>query len=84
MSMFEMIKTMDHNESDMNTLNIENLKSRLKVWLHFCKRLDPMTNTSPYVHIFVFHVPEFLTRHGSINLYNCEGLEKLNYIITQF
>ena len=84
MSIFKMIKEMDHNESEMNTLNIENLKSRLKVWLHFYKRLDPMTNTSPYVHIFVFHVPEFLNRHGSINLFNCEGLEKLNDIITQF
>ena len=29
-------------------------------------------------------MPEFIERHGSINLYNCQGLEKLNDISTQF
>jgi hypothetical protein len=33
---------------------------------------------TPYIHIFVSHFHEFLELHGDLNLFNQEGLEKLN------
>ena len=33
------------------------------------------------MHIFVFHIPEDLKIYKNINLYNLQGLERLNQII---
>ena len=38
----------------------------------------------PYIHAFVFHVPEFLEKFKKLNLYNLKGLEKLNDFTTQY
>ena len=72
-------KGMNIDEFDM-----VDFKESLKKWLYFYKKVDIMENTSPYMHAFVYHMPEFLEKHGSINLFNCQGLEKLNDISTKF
>ena len=65
-----------------NSDNIEDLKSRLVEWLETYTNLYPGEIT-PYIHAFVFHIPEFIEKHGNINLFNTQGLEKLNDIITK-
>lgn len=82
---YNKIKAFDEGELiSGENFNMASFKESLKQWLRYYKKLDPMTNTSPYIHAFVFHMPDFLERHGSINLYNCQGLEKLNDFSTKY
>jgi len=57
------------------------LKKRLIKWLEYCLRLDQ--KITPYIHIFVFHVPEFIQKYKNLTLYSMQGLEKRNEIIKQ-
>ena len=61
--------------TDLNLLD-----RHLRIWLfHYIPFLTTSEYTlSPYVHIFVFHIKELLELHGNINLYNTQGLERLN------
>ena len=40
-------------------------------------------NVTPYIHSFVFHVPEFIQKYGSVCKFTQQGLEKLNDVTTQ-
>lgn len=57
--------------------SIESLKKRLLEWLGFFMRINT-GNLTPYVHAFVYHIPELIERHGDLSLYSLQGLEKLN------
>ena len=63
------------NEFDLGKLDIE-LRAWLYSYMPFSHTLD--STLSPYLHIFVYHSKELLELHGNINLYNTQGLEKLN------
>ena len=67
---------------------IKDLKSDLKKWLTAYKTINKTyTNKltiSPYIHIFCKHTPELLEIHGNINIFNCQGLEKLNHFTIQY
>ncbi|KAJ8017417.1 hypothetical protein HOLleu_45198 [Holothuria leucospilota] len=34
------------------------------------------------MHLFVAHSHEIVKRHGSLNAFSCQGLEKLNHVMT--
>jgi hypothetical protein len=84
------------NDNDVNKyptvsqkqITIEKLEKDLKDWLKnylFLNELNRNSNTvTPYIHVFVFHVPEFIKIHKNINLFNTQGLEKLNDFCTQY
>ena len=40
-------------------------------------------NVTPYLHVLVSHMPEFLKLYGSISPFSQQGLEKLNDNITK-
>jgi hypothetical protein len=56
----------------------ETSSKELKKWLEGFLTVIDRKNLTPYIHTFVFHVPEFIERYRNINLYNCQALEKLN------
>jgi hypothetical protein len=64
----------------------QKLSQDLKYWLTNYLSLQPTEDNkiTPYIHAFVFHMPEFIRMHGSINKYNVQGLEKLNDFTTQY
>lgn len=35
---------------------------------------------TPYIHCFVYHIPEFIQLHKDISIFTLQGLEKLNHI----
>ena len=37
-------------------------------------------NLTSYIHIFCFHLPNFVEKFENINLFSMQGLEKLNHI----
>ena len=56
----------------------ESLKNATQEWMKIYLSLYHVDNISVYIHIFSSHLHEFIDLHGNINLFNCEGLEKLN------
>lgn len=65
------IKSDNRHNFDSNSL-----KSKLKEWLSDFIKIEP--KITPYIHIFCFHVPEFIEIHGDLNLFSMQGLEKSN------
>ena len=60
--------------------DLNQLDSKLRAWIYsyisFSRTLN--STLSPYLHIFSYHMKELLELHGNINLYNTQGLERLN------
>ena len=67
--------TLDPKNNPPNS--IAQLKSDLSDWLGLYLTLKDGKIT-PYVHAFVFHVPEFIEKYDDVNIFNMQGLEKLN------
>ena len=63
-----------------NLLNMNEFREKLKVWIR-----DFLLMRSgyafPYAHALVWHIPDMLEKHENINLFNQQGLEKLNDFI---
>ena len=55
-----------------------------KSWLQCFLSIYQTKNVTPYMHLMVSHLPEFLRIHGSISMFTQQGLEKLNDVYTQF
>ncbi len=73
--LFMFVKS-DHSEY----FDAESLKNKLKFWgKQFVKCTDGEKLT-PYVHVFIFHVPEFISVYKNINRYSMQALEKLNWV----
>jgi hypothetical protein len=62
---------------------INELRKKLKDWLEHFLILSP-GSIPPYVHIFVYHVPEMIERHLNLNFYNQQGLEKIGDFIKSY
>ena len=58
----------------------------LKEWLEAYLSIEGAESRelTPYIHCFVSHLPEFIEKYGDINLYNVQGLEKVNDFATQY
>jgi len=63
--------------------SIADIENILKNWLIVLTQIRASNSTklTPYIHILVHHVPEFLRSHGNLQIFNCQGLEKLNHLI---
>ena len=53
------------------------LSTRLKKWLRDYIRMEP--KITPYIHIFVYHIPDLIERHKNLNLFSMQGMEKSNH-----
>ena len=72
------IKT--YNNVPYKKVDLKDLDRKLRDWM---LEYVPFINTKestifPYAHVFVYHTKELLEIHGNINLFNLQGLEKLN------
>ena len=56
----------------------ESLKKRLKNWLSYWLRVSDNEKLTPYLHIFINHVTEFIRVFKNLSMYSTQGLEKLN------
>jgi hypothetical protein len=74
------IKILKSKENNPNRF-FETLDYSQKVSItDLLKEYKPIT---PYIHEFVFHIPEFLRLYKDVNIFNTEGLEKLNDFTTE-
>ena len=61
-----------------DTESLNGFEKRLKYWLKLYLQVYAANTVTPYMHIFVIHTKELFIRHGAINKFNCQKLEKLN------
>lgn len=65
-------------------MEADELKERLFDWLNLFLTAHAKKDVTPYIHSFVFHLPEFVSMYNDVNLFNIQGLEKLNDITTKY
>lgn len=58
------------------------LAKRTKEWLRVYLSVYHKSTVTPYIHAFVAHLHEFVHLYKDINVFNCQGLEKLNDLST--
>ncbi len=71
------ITEVDENNFSLETKN--ELSARLKKWLHDYIRMD--SKITPYIHIFVYHIPDLIESHKNLNLFSMQGMEKANHFV---
>ena len=59
-------------------INMDDLKKKLRDWLKLFIQIDE--KITPYIHVFCFHLPDFIEKFSSLNLFSMQGLEKSNHI----
>ena len=66
-----------------NELNAEEIKTKTSKFFIDYTETYMVTTITPYLHCFVCRMHEFRLLHGDFNLFNQQGLEKLNDITTE-
>ena len=61
-------------------INHDEVKKASKDWLKDFTNIYDTKHVTPYMHIFVNHVHEFMEKYDDVNRFNVEGLEKLNHM----
>jgi len=60
----------------------EEIQRMTKNWLCNFLQFHFEKSVTPYIHVFCNHLHEFINIYGNINIFNLEGLEKLNDVST--
>ena len=71
------------SSEDFDSEKITDFSCDVTNWLTLFLSVYPTKHVTPYMHLLVHHIPEFLKLHGSLAPYSQQGLEKLNDIITK-
>ncbi len=58
----------------------EALREKLIKWLGYYLRCTDNEKLTPYLHILVFHIPQFITEYKNLSLYCMQALERLNSV----
>ena len=66
-----------------NCINATEISFTTERFLDDYVKLYPIKSITPYLHCFVSHLSEFRKLHGDFNLFNQQGIAKLNDITTQ-
>lgn len=61
----------------------ETITTFLKVLYELIFELNSplLKNLTPYLHAAIYHLPGFLETFGNIDIYNLQGMEKLNRLL---
>lgn len=58
--------------------------NRAKAWVtDFCTKVFLAKDCTPYMHILVHHIPEFVAKYGNITPFSQQKFEQLNHNLTQ-
>jgi hypothetical protein len=65
-----------------NPYTSSEIREITSVWHALFLQTFHSSKVTPYIHIFVCHLHEFQELYGNVNLFNQQGVEKLNDLIT--
>jgi hypothetical protein len=69
-------------KENKDVVKSEEIASMTANWLKNYLNFHFEKTVTPYIHVFCNHLHEFINVHGDVNVFNLEGLEKLNDIST--
>ena len=72
-----------HDVTKLLLADIDSFKEKLQDWMKLFLSLYQTRHVTPYMHALVQHVPELMAILGNLNMFNQQGLEKLNQNQTQ-
>ena len=70
-------------QSSKPVSSTQDLRSLLTSWISLFTSIYQTKNVTPYIHVLITHIPEFLDMYGTIVAFSQQGLEKLNDEVTQ-
>ena len=62
--------------------DVSQLQQLTRQWLGLYTSVFTIENIKPYMHLFMDHIPSLISAHGSLHIFNTQGLEKKNHVIT--
>ena len=74
----EFYKILNFVKENKNKSKSEEIKTMANNWLKLFLKHHFQKAVTPYIHVFCNHLHEFVSLYGDINIFNLEGLEKLN------
>jgi len=69
--------------NDPSSEEIDDFEEMVHAWLELFLSLFQTKHVTPYIHILVSHMPDFLRLYGSLAPFSQQGLEKLNDDLTK-
>jgi len=63
--------------------NVKQCEKETGDWLTLFLKLFHSKHVTPYTHLFVGHLAQFIQTYGDVDVYNIQGLEKLNDLTTK-
>ena len=76
------IRIQEMDDEKLSTPTHEEIKSLTELFLSKFLKLYSCEDVTPSLHLFVHHLHELYKDNGDINLFNCQGSEKLNDLTT--
>ena len=64
-------------------MNYEDINREAIEWGKLFLSVYESKHITPYIHIFITHLGQFVQQHKDVNSFNMQGLEKLNDLTTK-
>ncbi|XP_048575576.1 uncharacterized protein LOC125556804 isoform X1 [Nematostella vectensis] len=68
------------NPGDEAYLRADAFQEKARQWGTKFRKATFDEDVIPYIHVLVYHVPQFLEIHGTIHQFNCQTVEKKNHM----
>ena len=72
-----------NSSNPVATCSMQELQCKLKTYMSLFTSIYQTKNVTPYIHVLITHIPEFLDMYRAIVAFSQQGLEKLNDEVTQ-
>ena len=73
---YQQLQSNDH-------LNADQLQDDVDAWISLFTSIYQTKHVTPYIHILVSHIPQFIKIYGTLAPFSQQGLEKLNDNLTK-
>lgn len=74
-----LMQALQVQENDPDYLEPQRFKTYVREWGKLFLEMYYDDDITPYIHTFVYHVPQFLEMHGTLMQFNCQPVEKKNH-----
>lgn len=74
-----LMRALQVQENDPDYLEPQCFKTYVREWGKLFLEMYYDDDITPYIHTFVYHVPQFLEMHGTLMQFNCQPVEKKNH-----
>ena len=80
---YVLVCKLSSKEGQFSTSEVQTYREKVNKWFTTFCEVYQKQHVTPYIHVFVAHVPDLLARFGSISQFTQQGLEKLNDMTTK-